>query len=1743
MLFMAALGAAAPAQGADINREAYPFAYMLTSEEASTLPMEEVPRMMLGETSVNPRECYFTPELDLSGMSKPVLRLWSIGSSGSFNPNGDYTALRHGSRYRAISGSNGYPTIAALPAIDRLSVGKTLRLGDGEILTVGELPANREDITITDFAKRIVKGTDTGERISPAESAAGAYSEAEAVFTAERLSSLTQGALIVRMDTEIQPVDELPEEVGEPVFTCAATTPAGEVPLARFGTDYYQYSGSVLAYYLLPDNTTAVTLRWRFPAGMDSGASTGNWMPGEGTNFCQAVQAGYGEEPTLGFDLSLLTGEYAGVTSSDAVTLADSQTFDSNAAYDLDGDGIKEYVAWSSQTYRYNLLKFKPGMAGVEIAEANFGEILSFSRGTSATGILGYDKGEIFSVGADMVRTTLYTATSPRFALIDYDNDGRPDFLNAADNTVVSFDAEGTAARQTLLTMTMDDYLGILPPGPNPLGSGLSFITDPGTPPAVFASYSQTDINGDGYPDFVDAASGNYYMNLGDGRFVTDSFRGTLLFRDFDGDGVNDFILYDSRAKTVTLYLQRIGGENVSRRLFSGMNCGRDIWCRDFDKDGDIDILIPFNASENDGMAFLVMLENNGSGTFKKKEYPIDGAVDFRYCTDWNSDGKYEVITDMEIDRATYGRAVGRVASYAVDGLMVTTEPEYIICDHYKYNNYGAGTKVPILEIADLDNTGHTRFILDGLMMTPEAPANSAPTTPASPSLAFDAESGELTVTWERGSDRETAAADLTYELRVGTTPGGDDIVSANATAGGSRRDLVEGSCGHTLKRKFNTATWPKGDIYVSVQSVDASGLGSAFSAPATFKKSNATAEFAIDAPEGVAVYEEVTLKITSPLEAGAIVTWELEGGELIGEPGTEIAGTAKARFLTPGTNSVRVTVSDADGGVATATREVTIAPIRFESLDDLNTDFALDLDLDGTMEIHEDKFLEGDAAGNYSEIRGIFNTKYYWGLTGADINRDGLADIIHYDGHLLNAGDKTMDDGTPEGFSHFTYLPDLDNDGAREALDSDGYLYRNSGDYAGFANTGEAPWRHHKVIQYYDYDGDGLTDVLSFSDSYTPAWYRNKGEMSFEVLEIPTHETYGGAHLAGDFDGDGLTDYLYSDGNYNFFAVVWNDGSATPIGSFDKYYYKGIYNPMTDFDNNGCMDLVIYDSYNDGTGGYTAVLFNADHSFTTIEGKYVGGTEHPYLRTDGSLGLGSAIVRCAPNEKPSAPAGVTAEVSGSRLVISWEAAADRETPAASMRYNLSVRRKGAEGEGAYLISPLNGGVNGVSAPNDTYFIRGTRYEIPLMTVPQGEYEVKVQAVDGRSLTGDFSEPVFVTVAAAGYDAPEETMAGETVAITFNADTDLSKADFGEGAVVESTIGQTAYVHWTTAGVKTITAPGLSFTILVHEALDASFTLPAKIAEGATVHIACDNGHQGQWFLSRKRPSWSMNDPFYEYEAETIDEHTVALTFPTYSGEYTVRHIVTAPYGSATYETETKVSGSGNAEIGIVDIDDATGKYRVHAGTAAEDVTEFMLYRETSTYNEYEYLGTLAVAGSYLDSGSNPREHTSRYVLRNSYWYGESPYGTPHQPIHAIISKGINNEWNISWNKYEGRNATTYRVLRGASPSALECIAEVSGNTTSYSDYSAPASTQYYAVETLIDKPAVSRAGAGQWRSRSNTVSTDTSGLDSVVSENDQPRDVYSLQGICLRRAASRADIEALPAGIYIIGGEKVVIN
>lgn len=1545
--------------------------------------------------------------------------------------------------------------------------------------------------------------------------------------------------------------------------------------------------------------------------------------------------------------------------------------------FDYDNDGIKEWIYGSVRSY--NLYKFNADLSGQTklsgtlsktfdgwINYGNKEEIDAYSTTT----IMDFENNaftELFSLG---INNKNKNSLRP----LDFDNDGKPDFWKGkpydSDNTsgeILTLAGKGTFVGEHISLMTPDEYYNeVITSGGVGLGSPIG-IWRPETPPrgANGNSFTQIDINNDGYMDFVDYPSGYFLLNAGGGRFMIDQFGGSVALRDFDGDGTNDVFVYDWRTTEISVQLQHGNGEADVTKLYSGLNCSEPVWICDFDKDGDLDILAAFNSKDNHLSnnaneyqdTYLLMFENNGKGKFKRHEYFIEGKINFAACTDYNADGNYELIGWTEDKSTRYSNYF--IWSCYLSGLKINTNCE-------KVAEYKGDFSYNIITPANIDNSGLTRLLFPDAMITLSDAKNTRPNRPSAPKVNYNTTTGEVYISWERGTDKESPGLDLTYALRIGTAPGKGDIMYAYAAADGSRLNMAEGNCGYSTYRRLDASGWPEGTVYVSVQTIDPGYMGSEFSDYTTFEKRSPAVAFIISGAEGPTVGDELVLTLTSPVVSGTTYEWNAGDGTV--EPKAD--GTWGVKFPTSGSKAITLSATSASGNRAVKSRTVKINGSRFERDEAFETtvDAAFDMDLDGKTEVLARNFYEGDEEGNYTTVKRIYNSDLsLYDPWIVDINNDGLADVCTSGVRAINEGDKSMsveklDKGI--GLSPLAY--DFDNDGYADIYsDPDIYadskvIKRNMGDYLTFEDTP----LEKSMTALIDYNADGLMDYI-YSDKDTKELYINKGGFKFEKDEsftMPDVILRDYSYAVADIDGNGRPEIVWNDYRSSYGSIhyadatyiKWSDGDVTSFPAPDGYQFNGVCGTF-DFDNNGCFDVIV--SLN-RMYTYYIVYFNADKTYhTEIARNIYSYSGLFYKRSDGRIGMGCYAVHGPGNEAPTAPTALRASQNSKYVIIEWERGTDKETPSAGLRYNISIRRKGAGGEGAYFMSPLNGGINGVAVPSNKQLLQGPKITIPLEAIPAGEYEVKVQSVDMQYMQSDFSETLTFTVAASGaFDLPTATMVGKKETVSVYAGVDPADIDFGEGSKILSTTAHSVDVCWLTEGTKTVKYGGFSSSIHVHPALNASFAVPAEILRGTKWIIKCDNAHNSKWDLVRyefDRPNIFEVKEIPQnklYEFRSVDENTVEFTFSgaVWTNLTYLRHTVTEDYGSDVFEViPNYVDMTATPEISIVEID-ADGHYLLNWAVSTElsqMVTGVKVFKETSIYGRFEQLAEFGVeTTSFADVNSLPSVKSERYALVYNLPYGETKMTTPHRPMHLMINKGTGDSWNLIWNRYEGRDIASYRILRGTSRESLQFVAEVAGSNSSYSDFDAPSGECFYAVEIIADAPVSarvrSRADNG-YASRSNVVSTadagtltpissisisstsgdfiidgnetealqllaivspaeatirkvdwavaegsdvvsvDSNGLVSVLKdgtatvrataadgsgvydevvvtvsnfsgveevivapgEAKRPNDIYTLQGILVKRNADSDDIRALPPGFYIIGGRKVLVK
>ena len=276
-------------------------------------------------------------------------------------------------------------------------------------------------------------------------------------------------------------------------------------------------------------------------------------------------------------------------------------------------------------------------------------------------------------------------------------------------------------------------------------------------------------------------ARAEIYRNDGNGQFVETDFvihgvwGGSGLWGDYDSDGDLDILVtgYSPGGEVLKIY-RNTGSDFINTNIsLTGLRYAKAAW-GDYDNDGDLDLLIAGEESASNRVS---------------KIYRNDGN---------------EVFTDI-LNVNLAGVSWGAVA----------------------WGDYNNDRILDIL-LAGSDGTNKITKIYKNKLSTP----NSEPLTPSQ--LSVVPQNNSAIFSWFPASDDETQQTALTYNLRIGTVPGGVDIVSPMALLGTGYRWVV--AMGNTFQdTSWTVSNLPPGTYYWSVQAIDNAFAGSEFAPEESF--------------------------------------------------------------------------------------------------------------------------------------------------------------------------------------------------------------------------------------------------------------------------------------------------------------------------------------------------------------------------------------------------------------------------------------------------------------------------------------------------------------------------------------------------------------------------------------------------------------------------------------------------------------------------------------------------------------------------------------------------------------------------------------------------------------------------------------------------------------------------------------------------------------------------------------------
>jgi len=1248
------------------------------------------------------------------------------------------------------------------------------------------------------------------------------------------------------------------------------------------------------------------------------------------------------------------------------------------------------------------------------------------------------------------------------------------------------------------------------------------------------------DLNGDGIPDYIynDTEGKRVYTRtyLGGDRFeeqtlVKDLDVTDIHCYDFDKDGDVDILLtFNYNEQFGFSFL--VFAENKGNGSFEiHENSYKGHWtfgrCLDYDNDGRMELLAGIQ-NEDDGTAY----------------HPYNVA--------------YKALYLFRLDRMT---GIGEPQEALVKSWFTRTESNSTSADMNTVGivmaDFDNDGRVELM--ADTvchpeyrTNVGYWTYrdlpLLQGI------PANEVPQRMSAPSVNLDRKSGKLKIAWKPGKDKETSTVDLTYALRIGSAPGKDDIYFSGANADGSRRDFRSGNMGANLDATLDVSRWKQGTYYIAIQTVDLMGKGSAWSDEVVYRHDLVQAAFTVSDDELAAAD---TLVLTAASRAdGLDYAWDFDGGKAI--KASADSAQVWLTFSVPGEKHLRLTVTNpADGTEDVREKVVTVQRVSWQQVshEALGMTWPVlfwDMDGDGILDVlDQNGFYVNDGYGRFEKLGTIFNSNLTVesraGMGGQapvlDFDMDGDADfaVRNNKGNLiLHRGGRDFEalDANPLLVEHG--FADLDNDGFPELVDATVGFYAPSEFYVNKGNNtnfekmtlddGDGNWIQIEFL--YDVNRDGLLDIFStrgrVDGKWKDAFALNNGGLEFDVRYSP--ESEGTVVAFEDMDGDGVPDKVVTYGNdgvdKDVIGICFGNKDYT-FGTLVKFVFENAHSSrytvevvkIADFDNNGCPDiLVYYDFYEQNVSkkeyailymerdrsGRIEVLHNQELGFVDgmADVNHDGVPDFYHAGNDGVTLLRTGIE----NTAPEAPAHVRATQEGLGILLEWDDAYDKETPAMQMRYNVSVKKKGAEGEGAYIISPLNGGNGKVAVIPGAYYQKATRKMIPIERFEAGqEYEVQVQAIDLWDVHSPMSETYSFKVSEQFIAGPTVTAPRKAVALTYNVpDAALQTAEWDwDGGTLLGQEGKRFEVAWNEPGLKTVTvrtADGETATknVMVRD-IDLSFDFPTEGLAGTEITFTLPEAFAQ---ASREDIDVKLSDERIEMLLRVGSREAKAV-FPD-AGDYSFRLSVLDSVCGVVESEEKRIRIVGEVPVPVirlVGIDAATGKNKVTWDMPGmpDFVTTVNIYKENGRYNAFDCIAQVAPeAGEFVDTSSNPSVSSDRYCIKLGTTFGvESPASRVHSGTHLMLNKGVDGAVNLIWNAYEGGIVDSYRVLRGTSADRLELLAEVSGAHTAYTDLNAGDGTYFYALEydetysdewqpmTRTSKERASGSG------RSNVVCTD----------------------------------------------------
>ena len=986
--------------------------------------------------------------------------------------------------------------------------------------------------------------------------------------------------------------------------------------------------------------------------------------------------------------------------------------------------------------------------------------------------------------------------------------------------------------------------------------------------------------------------------------------------------------------------------------------------------------------------------------------------------------------------------------------------------------------------------------------------ANTPPNKMQAPKLLLDKSTGMLRAEWEHGTDAENSAGDLSYEFEI-TSPNGEYLF----------RTFTK-----SLFTLASAGSWGTSSVQARVRAIDGCGMKGKWSDVAKQDGILAVPSVALSCHHNASTGDTIFVRELSDMECEMKA---MPDGRLV----TAKDGRKGFLFALHGTKKIEFTAKD---GI-TISRQIEVQPVRVESdtfgLSGYWTTF-FDFAQLGTLQaLTSDGYYKWNDYKYEKQPVFDFSDNVYYTFV-YDANMDGLPDPAHADGYqnytlkvAVNQGDgdflkSSVSCELPGSGYMYDDRVDINNDGLMECSfrDNNG-LYRIDMNEClvktDYMDLGD----QSKIIDLYlkacaDFDRDGRLDIPSRvkvgNDEYNGILYNEgNGRWTFKPVSSCRSDMY-----TYDVDGDGYVDLVLNNNGLSYYSkVLRNLGNRefAELEDLDGYLLK------MDIDQDGLADL---QQFKDGS----IIVSNHGSPVLVPFTRYdLYGSDFVDINNDGVPDGGSALMRIANNNTaPTAPTTLIAAQTADEVIISWDGATDKESTTSQLRYNISIKEKGATGDGAYIWSPLNANndkarmslVRGIP----TYYRQATKLPMPINRFQAGKtYEICVQTIDPWYASSPFSKVIeFTPQAECHITLPAKAGVDEYVAYrtVSNVQGSLSIRQ-AEGM----DLSKNGYIKWNTPSVKTVVTTNTNSMIksttqiLIVDKPNLDVQIPARALAGQT--------------LVRDMPECMRNEG--AKVSVTSDEAKVAydansnkavVTLPEQDGncQLTITYADEVWQKAITRNYNINVVGKNwTPQIAQVKVADGHSviQWDEQNLPAPELFTGMVnIYRESDIADSYDLIAQVPMGqGKYVDEQSHSEVCSYRYQMTLSTTYGvETLPSTVHATMHVLANHGLGNDINIRWTPYEGTTVAQYVVYAGASPDNMQIVDRLSGYARSYVHHRNSDATTYYAVGFVAKSELSAKAKA-------KTIAN-----DEIVSNIISSADAYNVNAVQSIEIATREE-------------------